>query len=44
MREISITTHNFRQDIKGTRWMPWHLEAMKDVTTYDMLRGAGSKL
>ena len=25
---------------KRTRWMPWQLEAMKDVVDCDMLRGA----
>ena len=29
---------------KGISWMPWHIEAMKDVTLCDKLRGAGSKL
>ena len=25
---------------KGIRWMPWHIEAMKDVGNCDKLRGA----
>ena len=25
---------------KSIRWMPWHLEAMKDVGNCDKLRGA----
>ena len=29
---------------KGNSWMPWHIEAMKDVTLCDKLRGAGSRL
>jgi hypothetical protein len=32
------------QEIKGLWWIPWHSEAMKDVVTYDKLRGAGNKL
>jgi hypothetical protein len=32
------------QATKGRWWIPRHTEAMKDVTTDDMLRGAGSKL
>jgi hypothetical protein len=27
-----------RQDSKGTWWMPWHLEAMKDVNDCDKPR------
>ena len=27
------------QATKGIRWMPWHLEAMKDVGNCDKLRG-----
>ena len=26
------------QATKGTRWMPWHFEAMKDVASCDKLR------
>lgn len=29
--------------IKGTRWMPWRWEAMKDVVTCDKPRGAGKQ-
>ena len=29
---------------KGISWMPWRIEAMKDVTLCDKLRGAGSRL
>ena len=32
------------QEIKGLWWIPWYSEAMKDVVTYDKLRGAGNKL
>ena len=28
------------QATKGIRWMPWHLEAMKDVGNCEKLRGA----
>ena len=36
--EISI-----HQVTKGAWWMPWHLEAMKDVASCDKLRGAASR-
>jgi len=29
---------------KGTRWMPWLLEAMKDVISCDKLRGVANEL
>ena len=29
--------------IKCSRWMPWQLEAMKDVGTCDKLRGVGKQ-
>ncbi len=32
------------QATKGSRWIPWHTEAMKDVVTCDKSRGAGSTL
>jgi hypothetical protein len=28
---------------KGTRWMPWHQEPMKDVGTCDKPRGVGNQ-
>jgi hypothetical protein len=31
------------QATKGTRWMPWRQEAMKDVVSCDKLRGAASR-
>ena len=31
---------NYEQATKGIRWMPWHLEAMKDVGNCEKLRGA----
>ena len=34
----------FGQATKGSRWIPWHTEAMKDVVTCDKSRGAGSTL
>ena len=30
----------YGQAIKRTWWMPWQLEAMKDVVGYEKLRGA----
>jgi hypothetical protein len=32
------------QATKGSRWIPWHTEAMKDVVTCDKSRGAGNTL
>ena len=32
------------KDIKGHRWMPWLVEAMKDVLGCDKPRGAAKKL
>ena len=40
----NITSFCLIQEIKGLWGIPWHSEAMKDVATYDNLRGAGSKL
>ena len=34
----------YDQVMKSIRWMPWQLEAMKDVVTCDKLRGVGNKL
>src|SRR3954447_10236360 len=31
------------QATKGTRWMPWRQEAMKDVVSCEKLRGAASR-
>src|SRR6476469_4095485 len=31
------------QVFKGTRWMPWHQEPMKDVGACDKPRGAGNR-
>ena len=31
------------QVIKGTRWMPWHQEPMKDVGACDKPRGVGNQ-
>ena len=31
------------QATKGTRWMPWHQEAMKGVVSCEKLRGAASR-
>jgi hypothetical protein len=43
--ESDITDHpegwfDHHQDIKGTWWMPWHQEAMKDVNGCDKPRGS----
>ena len=35
---------SFGQATKGSRWIPWHTEAMKDVVTCDKSRGAGNTL
>jgi hypothetical protein len=32
------------QATKGSRWIPWHTEAMKDVVTCEKSRGAGNTL
>src|SRR5688500_20307010 len=32
-----------RQAVKGTRWMPWHQEAMKDAGACDKPRRAGKR-
>ena len=32
------------QKYKGLWWIPWHLEAMKDVVTCDKPREVGNKL
>ena len=29
--------------MKGSRWMPWRQEAMKDVVRCEKLRGAANK-
>ena len=42
-----IWLHNFSlsiQERKGFWGIPWHSEAMKGVSTNEMLRGAGRKL
>ena len=33
----------YGQATKRIRWMPWHLEAMKDVGACDKLGGAGKQ-
>ena len=49
MKKVHVWSLSLRMDKtikcdKGISWMPWHVEAMKDVTLCDKLRGAGSKL
>ena len=39
----NITSFCLIQEIKGLWGIPRYSEAMKDVATYDKLRGAGSK-
>ena len=34
----TVSENDHRQDIKGTRWMPWHQEPMKDVDGCDKPR------
>ena len=36
--------YKYGQATKGSRWIPWHTEAMKDVVTCDKSRGAGNTL
>ncbi len=35
---------NSKKDIKSHRWMPWLVEAMKDVSGCDKPRGAAKEL
>ena len=41
--EVIVLDYN-GQATKGSRWIPWHTEAMKDVVTCDKSRGAGNTL
>ena len=34
----AVPIEDHRQDSKGTRWMPWHQESMKDVNGCDKPR------
>ena len=35
---------NMREDVKGTRWMPWHRKPTKDAISCDKLRrGANTR-
>ena len=34
----------YGQATKGVRWMPWHMQAKKDVASCDKPRGVASKL
>ena len=36
--------YQYIQANKSLSWIPWHSEAMKGVSTNEMLRGAGRKL
>ncbi len=42
--QIRRDLFNTGQVTKGTWWMPWHREAMKDVATCEKLRRVGSEL
>ena len=44
MIKYPSTLSKVDEDIKGTRWMPWHKKAMKDVASCDKLRGAAHRL
>ena len=36
--DLLLVSKFYGQATKGTRWMPWHFEAMKDVASCDKLR------
>jgi len=38
-----LTTGLYGQANKRIRWMPWQLEAMKDVGACEKLRGVGNQ-
>ena len=38
VRDLLLVSKFYGQATKGTRWMPWHFEAMKDVASCDKLR------
>ena len=44
MRVLKEKTDERGQATKGSRWIPRHTEAMKDVVTDETPRGAGNKL
>ena len=35
---LLLVSKFYGQATKGTRWMPWHFEAMKDVESCEKLR------
>jgi hypothetical protein len=41
---LLLVSKFYGQATKGTRWMPWHFEAMKDVASCDKLRLGASIL
>ncbi len=43
MKQFACVVHVLCQVFKGTRWMPWHQEPMKDVGACDKPRGVGSQ-
>ena len=40
---VGLNVLDFGQAIKGTRWMPWRQEAMKDVGSCEKLRGVANQ-
>jgi len=43
-KRMLLVSKFYGQATKGTRWMPWHFEAMKDVASCDKLRLGASIL
>ena len=41
---LLLVSKFYGQATKGTRWMPWHFEAMKDVASCEKLRLGASIL
>ena len=44
LSKVVNANQNNKKDIKGHRWMPWLVEAMKDVSGCDKPRGAAKEL
>ena len=42
--DLLLVSKFYGQATKGTRWMPWHFEAMKDVASCEKLRFGASIL
>ncbi len=43
-KRLLLVSKFYGQATKGTRWMPWHFEAMKDVASCEKLRLGASIL